>query len=89
MRVSMNEDKDRLNRAISKSIKKVFKDSLSLMEMTGIDPKQFTRIRKMILRSGNDEIRKMSEELEKYEIKYTPSYDETIDFENKDDLHEE
>jgi len=77
----MNEDKERLNRAISKSIKKVFKDSLSLMEMADIEPKQFAKIRKMILRSGNDEIRKMSEELDKYEVRYTPSYDEQIDFE--------
>ncbi|HLI46448.1 MAG TPA: hypothetical protein VKU94_04575 [Geobacterales bacterium] len=79
----MNEDKDRLSRAISKSIKKVFKDSLSLMEMANIEPRQFVKIRKMILRSGNDEIRKMSEELEKYEVKYTPRYDEQIDFETE------
>lgn len=76
----MNEDKERLNRAIAKSIKKVFKDSLSLMEMADIESKQFAKIRKMILRSGNDEIRKMSEELAKYEVSYTPSYDEQIDF---------
>jgi hypothetical protein len=82
--MSMNEDKERLNRAISKSIKKVFKDALSLTEMSGIDPRQFNRIRKMILRSGNDEIRKMSEELDKYEVKYTPRYDETIDFDSED-----
>lgn len=80
----MNDDKERLNRAISKSIKKVFKDSLSLMEMSGVDPKQFARVRKMILRSGNDEIRKMSEELDKYEVKYTPRYNETIDFDNEE-----
>lgn len=83
--MSMNEDKARLNRAISKSIKKTFKDALSLMEMSGVDPKQFARIRKMILRSGNDEIRKMSEELDKYEVKYTPRFDEHIDFDNEDD----
>lgn len=77
----MNEDKERLNRAVSKSIKKVFKDSLSLMEMANIEPKQFAKIRKMILRSGNDEIRKITEELDKYEVKYTPRYDEQIDFE--------
>lgn len=76
----MNEDKQRLERAISKSIKKVFKDALSLVEMSNIDPKQFSRIRKMILRSGNDEIRKLSEELEKYEVTYTPRYDEQVDF---------
>lgn len=80
----MNEDKQRLERAISKSIKKVFKDALSLVEMSNIDPKQFSRIRKMILRSGNDEIRKLSEELEKYEVAYTPRYDETVDFDYKD-----
>lgn len=82
--MSMNEDKERLNRAVSKGIKKVFKDALSLMEMANIEPKQFEKIRKMILRSGNDEIRKMSEELEKYEVKYTPRYDEQIDFDDKD-----
>lgn len=82
--MSMNEDKARLNRAVSNSLKKVFKDSLSLMEMSGVDPKQFSRIRKMILRSGNDEIRKMSEELDKYEVTYTPQYDEHIDFEEED-----
>lgn len=54
------------------------------MEMSGVDPKQFARVRKMILRSGNDEIRKMSEELDKYEVKYTPRFDETIDF-NEDE----
>jgi hypothetical protein len=80
----MNEDKERLNRAISKSLKKVFKDSLSLMEMANIEPKQFAKIRKMILRSGNDEIRKMSEELDKYEVKYTPQYNEQIDFDMED-----
>jgi hypothetical protein len=83
--MSMNEDKERLNRAISKSVKKVFKDSLALMEMSEMSPKQFARIRKMILRSGNDEIRKMSEELEKYDVKYTPRYDETIDFDNTEE----
>ena len=83
--MSMHEDKERLNRAVSKSLKKVFKDSLSLMEMANIEPKQFAKIRKMILRSGNDEIRKMSEELEKYEVKYTPRYDEQIDFDNTED----
>jgi hypothetical protein len=80
----MNEDKARLNRAINRSIKKVFKDSLSLVEMAGLDKQQFNRIRKMILRSGNDEIRKISEELDKYEVKYTPRYDEHIDFDKKD-----
>jgi hypothetical protein len=81
----MNEDKDRLNRAISKSIKKVFKDSLNLMEMSGVDPKQFGRIRKMILRSGNDEIRKIAEELDKYEVKYTPQINEQFDFDKEED----
>lgn len=81
--MSMNEDKERLNRAVSKSIKKVFKDSLSLMEMANIEPKQFAKIRKMILRSGNDEIRKVSEELDKYEVKYTPQYNEHIDFDDE------
>jgi hypothetical protein len=54
------------------------------MEMANIEPKQFAKIRKMILRSGNDEIRKMSEELEKYDVKYTPRYDEQIDFDSED-----
>jgi hypothetical protein len=39
----------------------------------------------MILRSGNDEIRKISEELDKYEVKYTPRYDEQIDFDREED----
>jgi hypothetical protein len=82
--MSMNEDKARLNRAVSNSIKKTFKDSLSLIEMSGIDPKQFAKIRKMILRTGNDEIRKMSEELDKYEVKFTPRYDEEVVFDDKD-----
>lgn len=79
----MNADKERLERAISKSIKKVFKDALALVEMANIEPKQFARIRKMILRSGNDEIRKITEELDKYEVKYTPRYDEHVDFDYK------
>lgn len=81
----MNEDKERLNRAVANSIKKVFKDSLGLVEMSGVDPKQYARIRKMILRSGNDEIRKISEELEKYEVTYTPRYDEQISFNSEED----
>lgn len=81
--MSLNEDKDRLNRAINKSIKKVFKDALSFVEMSGVDAKQYGRVRKLILRSGNDEIRKISEELDKYEVKYTPRIDETIDFDDK------
>jgi Na+/phosphate symporter len=82
---SMSEDKARLNRAVNRSIKKVFKDALSLVEMSGLDQKQYNRIRKMILRSGNDEIRKISEELDKYEVKYTPRYDEQIDFDREED----
>lgn len=77
----MNADKEKLSNLGERSITKVFKDCLALIELSGIDKEQFKRIRKQILRSGNDEIRKFQEELAKYEVKYTPSYDEQIDFE--------
>lgn len=78
----MNADKEKLLNLGERSITKVFKDCLALIELSGIDKEQFRKVRKQILRSGNDEIRKFQEELEKYEVKYTPSYNERIDFEN-------
>lgn len=72
---------EKLRRLVERSITKVFKDSLSLVEMAGVESEQFKRIRKMILRSGNDEIRKVLEELEKFEVVYHPRYDDQIDFE--------
>lgn len=76
----MSADKEKLANLGERSITKVFKDCLALVELSGIDKEQFGRLRKQILRSGNDEIRKFREELEKYEVKYTPSYNEQIDF---------
>jgi hypothetical protein len=75
-----NADKEKLERLGERAVTKVFKDALALMELSGIPKEQFQRIRKQILRSGNDEIRKFKEELEKYDVKYNPSYNETIDF---------
>ena len=80
----MSQDKARLSNAIDKSIKKVFKDALSYIELSDISKPQYQKVRKMVLRSGNDEIRKITEELDKYDVKYTPRYDEQIDFDNKD-----
>jgi hypothetical protein len=77
----MSADKEKIANLGERSITKVFKDCLALLELSGIDKEQFRKIRKQILRSGNDEIRKFHEELAKYEVKYTPSYDEHIDFE--------
>jgi len=74
-------DKAKLELLATDSIKKVYKDSLSILEMLGLPSEQFQRARKMILRSGNDEIRKVLEELEKYEVTYHPRYNETIEFE--------
>jgi hypothetical protein len=76
----MDADKEKLQKLGERSITKIFKDCLALIELSGIEKEQFARIRKQILRSGNDEIRKFSEELEKYEVKYTPVYNERIDF---------
>lgn len=76
----MSADKEKLQSLGERSITKVFKDCLALIELSGLDKEQYQRIRKQILRSGNDEIRKFKEELEKYEVKYTPSYNEHIDF---------
>ncbi|MNE88912.1 hypothetical protein D3C80_1862670 [compost metagenome] len=76
----MSDDKKKLETLGEKAITKVFKDTLSLLELSNIDKEQFKRIRKQILRSGNDEIRKFAEELEKYDVKYNPSYNETISF---------
>lgn len=83
----MSNDRERLQRVVAKSITKVFKDALSFLELAGIDDKQYQRIRRQILRSGNDEIRKISEELEKFDVKYHPSYNERIDF-NPDNTEE-
>ncbi|RPK20065.1 MULTISPECIES: hypothetical protein [Paenibacillus] len=76
----MNADKEKLSILGERSITKVFKDCLALIELSGLDKEQFKKVRKQILRSGNDEIRKFKEELEKYEVKYTPTYNERIDF---------
>jgi hypothetical protein len=77
----MSADKEKLQTLGVRSITKVFKDCLVLIELSGLDKEQSQRIRKQILRSGNDEIRKFQEELAKYEVKYTPQYNEHIDFE--------
>jgi hypothetical protein len=77
----MSADKEKLQNLGERSITKVFKDCLALIELSGLEKEQYQRIRKQILRSGNDEIRKFKEELEKYEVKYTPQYNEKIDFE--------
>jgi molecular chaperone DnaK (HSP70) len=74
------EDKARLERTVSSSMKKIFKDCLSYLEFANLEKSQYERIRKMVLRSGNDEIRKINQELEKYDVSYTPRYDEQIDF---------
>lgn len=76
----MATDKEKLQNLGVQSITKVFKDSLSYLEMLGLPPEQFQRFRKMILRSGNDEIRKFLEEIEKFEVTYHPRYNEVIDF---------
>ncbi|MDP5273658.1 hypothetical protein [Chengkuizengella axinellae] len=73
-------NKEKLEHLVERSITKVFKDSLVYIEMCGMEKAQFERIRKHILRSGNDEIRKVKVELDKYEVKYHPSYDEHIYF---------
>lgn len=75
-------DKEKLENLGERCITKVFKDALALVELSGINKEQYQRIRKQILRSGNDEIRKFKEELEKYDVTYSPSYNETIDFDN-------
>lgn len=76
-----NADKEKLASLGERSMTKVFKDALALIELSGIDKEQYKRIRKQILRSGNDEIRKFKEELEKYDVNYKPTYNETIGFE--------
>ena len=78
-----NADKEKLERLGERSITKVFKDALALIELSGIDKEQYKRIRKQILRSGNDEIRKFKEELDKFDVKYNPVYNETIEFDEK------
>lgn len=75
-------DKEKLAKLGESSIKKVFKDALALIEVSGIDKTQYQLIRKQILRSGNDEIRKFHEELEKYDVNYKPTYNEIITIEN-------
>lgn len=75
-----NADKEKLANLGERSMTKVFKDALALIELSGIDKEQYKRIRKQILRSGNDEIRKFKEELEKYDVNYNPIYNETIGF---------
>jgi hypothetical protein len=76
-----NADKEKLERLGERSITKVFKDALALIELSGgIEKEQFKRIRKQILRSGNDEIRKFKEELVKFDVTYKPAYNEIIEF---------
>jgi hypothetical protein len=77
----MNADKEKLQNLGERAVTKVFKDALALIELSGVDKEQYKRIRKQILRSGNDEIRKFKEELEKFDVKYNPSYNEVIEFE--------
>lgn len=76
----MSADKEKLTNLGERSITKVFKDCLALIELSMNDKEQYQKIRKQILRSGNDEIRKFKEELEKYDVKYNPSYNEQIEF---------
>lgn len=78
----MSNDKEKLALLGEKAITKVFKDALSILELSNVDKEQFKRIRKQILRSGNDEIRKFKEELVKYDVHYNPSYNETISFDD-------
>lgn len=76
----MNADREKLEVLGERAITKVFKDALSLLELSGIEKEQFNKIRKQILRSGNDEIRKFKEELAKYDVHYHPTYNEVIVF---------
>jgi hypothetical protein len=80
----MNADKEKLSNLGERSITKVFKDCLAIIELSGIDKERYKQVRKQILRSGNDEIRKFQEELMKYEVKYTPMYNEQIDFDDSE-----
>lgn len=79
----MSTDKERLEHLVDGSIKKVFKDSLSFIEMLDLSSDEFGRVRKMILRSGNDEIRKVHDELKKYDVTYEPRYDDEVRFDER------
>lgn len=63
----------KLAAAISNKIKRTFVGCLDVVERElGEDSEEFKRIRRKILGIGNDQIRNMQLELEKYNVEFIP-----------------
>jgi len=70
-------DRDFLKEKVKKSITKVFDEGLTLLELN-TDEDKFKKLRSRLLRVGNDQIRFMMSELNKYIVTYKPIKEERI-----------
>lgn len=64
--------KKKLQKAIVHRIKKTFVTCLEELEDCGLSDEEFNKLRKRILGVGNDQIRNIEAELEKYNVEFIP-----------------
>lgn len=64
--------KKKLQKAIIHRLKKTFVTCLEAIEELGLSEEVFNKLRKRILGVGNDQIRNIEMELEKYNIEFIP-----------------
>lgn len=76
-----NSDREILKNKVAKSIQITFEEALRLMAMLIPDEKQYKLARSKLLGVGNDQIRFMNREIDKYMVKYMPPQKEKIVFE--------
>lgn len=64
--------KKKLEKAIVHRLKKTFVSCLEIMEDCELTDEEFNKLRKKILGVGNDQIRNIINELEKYNVEFIP-----------------
>jgi hypothetical protein len=65
--------RDRLSKNLEAKMKKIYTSALHSIELVyGANNDEFEAVRKSILDSGNDQIRKMREELDGYNVEFIP-----------------
>lgn len=75
-----NEGKKQLNALVRKEVTKMFEAVLNYTAIAVIDKNTFKVLRGKILRAGNDCIRKLSSELDNYDISVVDSSEDIIEF---------
>lgn len=78
--------KEKLKSAMKHKIKRTFVGSLEILESElRNQPELYKRVRAKILSLGNDQVRNMEVELEKYNIEFIPYHIEFRSIKEKDD----